>query len=45
MGLCFSAYAQDSRSYENLVITGVDLYGKGEYADAKLRRIEQFGVG
>lgn len=35
MGLCFSAYAQDSRSYENLVITGVDLYGKGEYADAK----------
>ena len=29
------ASAQDSRSYENLVVTGVDLYSKGEYAAAK----------
>ena len=27
--------AQDSRDYENLVITGVDLYSKGEYEAAK----------
>ena len=37
MSLCLAAQAQtqDARSYENLVITGVDLYSKGEYAAAK----------
>lgn len=35
ISLAFTATAQDSRSYENLVITGVDLYSKGEYAAAK----------
>jgi tetratricopeptide (TPR) repeat protein len=33
--LTLAAQAQDSRSYENLVITGVDLYSKGEFAEAK----------
>ena len=33
--LALTASAQDSRSNENLVITGVDLYSKGEYAAAK----------
>ena len=33
--LAASAQAQDSRNYENLVITGADLYSKGEYAAAK----------
>lgn len=35
LSLCLVAHAQDSRSYENLVITGVDLYSKGEYDAAK----------
>lgn len=35
MSFGLTASAQDSRSYENLVITGVDLYSKGEYAAAK----------
>ena len=37
IGLCLAASAQDqdSRSYENLVITGADLYSKGEYSAAK----------
>lgn len=39
MSLCLVAQAQaqtqDVRSYENLVVTGVDLYSKGEYAAAK----------
>ena len=35
ISLSLPAAAQDSRSYENLVITGVDLYSKGDYAAAK----------
>ena len=35
ISLSLTAYAQDSRIYENLVITGVDLYSKGEYDAAK----------
>ena len=37
IGLCLAASAQDqdTRSYENLVITGADLYSKGEYSAAK----------
>ena len=35
ISLVLTAFAQDSRSYENLVITGVDLYSKGEYQAAK----------
>lgn len=35
LSLCLAAQAQDLRSYENLVITGVDLYSKGEYDAAK----------
>ena len=35
LSLCLAAQAQDSRSYENLVVTGADLYSKGEYAAAK----------
>lgn len=33
--LGLSMQAQDTRRYENLVVTGVDLYSKGEYAGAK----------
>ena len=32
---CHTALAQDTRRFENLVVTGADLYGKGEYAAAK----------
>lgn len=35
IGLSLPAAAQDQRSYENLVITGVDLYSKGDYSAAK----------
>ena len=35
ISLSLPAAAQDSRRYENLVITGVDLYSKGDYAAAK----------
>ena len=35
ISLCLAAQAQDSRSYENLVVTGADLYSKGEYDSAK----------
>lgn len=35
IGLSRQAAAQDQRSYENLVITGVDLYSKGDYSAAK----------
>ena len=35
ISLCLAAKAQDTRSYENLVISGADLYSKGEYAAAK----------
>ena len=35
ISLCLAAQAQDTRSYENLVVTGADLYSKGEYAAAK----------
>lgn len=35
VSLVLSVSAQDRRSYENLVVTGVDLYSKGEYAAAK----------
>lgn len=35
LSLCLAAQAQDSRSYENLVVTGADLYSKGEYDSAK----------
>lgn len=36
ISLCQAVSAQqDRRSYENLVVTGVDLYSKGEYAAAK----------
>lgn len=34
-GLALSASAQDTRTYENLVITGADLYSNGEYEAAK----------
>ena len=32
---CHTALAQDTRRFENLVVTGADLYSKGEYAAAK----------
>ena len=32
---CHTALAQDIRRFENLVVTGADLYSKGEYAAAK----------
>jgi tetratricopeptide (TPR) repeat protein len=35
LSLGLTAHAQDSRGYENLVVTGADLYSKGEYAAAK----------
>lgn len=35
VSLVLTVSAQDRRSYENLVVTGVDLYSKGEYAAAK----------
>ena len=35
ISLCLTTQAQDSRSNENLVVTGADLYSKGEYAAAK----------
>lgn len=35
IGLSLPAAAQDQHSYENLVITGVDLYSKGDYSAAK----------
>ncbi len=33
--LCHTAWAQDTHRYESLVVTGADLYSKGEYAAAK----------
>lgn len=33
--LCHTALAQDTHRYESLVVTGADLYSKGEYAAAK----------
>ena len=33
--ICHTALAQEARRYENLVVTGADLYSKGEYAAAK----------
>lgn len=35
IGLSLPTAAQDQRSYENLLITGVDLYSKGDYSAAK----------
>ena len=33
--ICHTAWAQETHRYENLVVTGADLYSKGEYAAAK----------
>lgn len=33
--ICHAAFAQDTRRYESLVVTGADLYSNGEYAAAK----------
>ena len=33
--ICHTALAQEASRYENLVVTGVDLYSNGEYAAAK----------
>ena len=33
--ICHTALAQEAHRYENLVVTGADLYSKGEYAAAK----------
>ena len=33
--ICHTAFAQDTRRYESLVVTGAELYSNGEYAAAK----------
>lgn len=33
--ICHTAFAQDTRRYESLVVSGADLYSNGEYAAAK----------